>query len=71
MNPGEGSMLNSIYVYAPCDLGSFQLAWNMNSRTYKRSGTLEVSVEPEYLVNYVENDDKAGAEVIEDFIVTG
>lgn len=70
LNPGEDFMLDSIYVYAPYDVGSFQLAWNMNSRTYKWSGTLEVLVEPEYMVNYVENDDKAGAEVIEDYIVT-
>lgn len=70
VNPGALSSLDSVYVYVPHNIGSFEMIWHLNSRTYQASGTLKVLVQPEYKVKYVENDDKAGEEQIEDYIVT-
>lgn len=70
LNPGDSSMIDAVYVYAPHDIGSFLLTWNLSSRTLRKNGTLEVLVESDFNVNYVENGDRAGEEEIEDCIVT-
>lgn len=70
VNPGALSSLDAVYVYVPHDIGSFEMSWYLSSRTYKASGTLEVLVEPEYKVNHIENDKKAGEVEIKDCIET-
>lgn len=70
LNPGDATILDTVFVHAPHDIGSFKLNWSLSSRTLRDSGTLDIVVEPDYTINYVENEDKVGTEEVKDLIVT-
>lgn len=68
LNPLDLSLTDDIYVHVPYDIDSFKLLWRLSSKTYRADGEIEIGVEPDFMVNYVENEKKAGTEVIEDLV---
>ena len=69
INPQDNYGIRAFYIFAPHDIGSFQLNWVLSTKTGKHNGSLNVKVEPNYQFNYVEDDRKKGTEIVEDLIV--
>lgn len=67
LNPHDSLFFSTAYVHAPHDIGSFNLFWELGSRTYQANGVLTIHVEPEYEYDTIENDDLAGTEKIIDY----
>ena len=68
LNPQDLTLTDSIYIHVPYDKESFKLLWKLSSKTYRAEGEIEIGVEPVFSVDYVENEKKAGTEVIEDLV---
>lgn len=69
LNPHDSSLLDSFYIYVPHSITSTKLLWKLSSKTFRTEGEIGIEVKPEYMVHYVENVEKAGTEVIEDYVV--
>ena len=68
VNPQDISSLEPFFIHAPHDIALFHLTWGMSSRTIRIKGEIEVKVEPEYQLKYVENEAKVGEILVEDYI---
>lgn len=66
VNPQSSFCFDEVFVYAPHDMGSFKLLWQLSSRTFQNSGELTVRVEPEFEYVSLENDKLANSEEIVD-----
>lgn len=66
VNPQSSFYFDEVFVYAPHDMGSFKLLWQLNSRTFRNSGELIVHVKPEYEYVSIENDKLTNSEKIVD-----
>lgn len=69
LNPHASIRFDEVFIHAPHDIGSFKLHWELSSRTFQYRGDLTVHVKPEYEDNYIENDELAGSEKVEDMEV--
>ena len=71
INPQDNYGIRAFYIFAPHDIGSFQLNWVLSTKTGKHNGSLNVKIEPNYQLNYnfVEDGRKKGTEIVEDLIV--
>lgn len=67
LNPHDSLFFSTSYVHAPHDIGSFNLFWELGSRTYQANGVLTIHVESEYEYDTIENDDLAGTEKVIDY----
>lgn len=69
LNPQDYITLDTVYIHAPHDLPTFTLHWTLSSRHYAEKGELTIHVNPEYEHDTKENDDLAGTENFEDWVV--
>ena len=70
INPDDSKSFNNVYVHVPHDAGTFELYWNLNSRSFQAKGELTVKVEPEYVDTFLINEKLAGTDVVEDYTVS-
>lgn len=70
LNPQASYSFDEVFVHAPHDIGSFNLNWELSSRSFKSNGELTINVEPEYEYDAFENDELSGTETVVDLEVS-
>lgn len=69
LNPEDSFQTDKFYFKVPHDIGELKVLWTLTSRHYSGKGELRITVDPEYIDDFAEDEQLAGEVRYKDYIV--
>lgn len=66
--PKDTYLCDAFYFKAPLDIEEIPIKWILLSRYHNCEGELKIEIQPEFEYKAIHDDEKAGEEIIEDYI---
>ena len=66
--PKDTYLCDAFYFKAPLDIEEIPIKWILLSRYHNCEGELKIEIQPEFEYKAIHDDEKAGKEIIEDYI---